>query len=237
MSVALTFDTEHPDGPNCPPDATERILTILVREGVPASFFLQGRWASAYPDLARRIAGAGHLVGNHSDSHANLTRFSRAGLVEDVRAAEEAILRHTGVDPRPWFRCPYGTHSHHAELAPTLRGLGYHDAHWNITPEDWDSDLSAAELTARILDGVSGREDNAVVLLHSWPTVVPDALPGVIRSLRRAGARFTTVAALPRDASWLRSTCADPPLKQLYRRENHPSTVDGAMAVYIDRLA
>ncbi len=207
VDVALTFDTEHPDGPNCPPHGSERILAALAEAQVPASFFLQGRWASAYPDLARRIARDGHLIGNHSYAHANLTRLTPAGLAEDVCAAEEAIRQSTGVDPRPWFRCPYGTHSHSTELAPTSRSLGYHDAHWNVTPEDWDSDLSAAELTARVVEGVSGRDDAAVVLLHSWPGVVPDALPGIIRSLRGAGARFTTVAGLSRADSWLRSTC------------------------------
>jgi peptidoglycan/xylan/chitin deacetylase (PgdA/CDA1 family) len=202
-TVALTFDTEHPDGPDCPPDAAERILPALA--GVPATFFLQGRWAAAYPDLARRIARAGHLIGNHSDAHANLARFSAAGLAADVGAAEAAIRAATGADPRPWFRCPYGTHSHSDELARVLRRLGYHDAHWNVTPEDWTPGLSAAELTARVVGGVAARDGTAVVLLHSWPAAVPEALPGIVRALR--GARFATVADLPRDDSWLRSVC------------------------------
>jgi peptidoglycan-N-acetylglucosamine deacetylase len=207
-TVALTFDTEHPDGPNCPPDAAYRIVAALAGAGVRASFFLQGRWASAYPDLARRIAADGHLVGNHSHAHANLRGLTAAGLAEDIRAAEEAIRQAAGVDPRPWFRCPYGTHSHGPELAPTLRRLGYRDAHWNVTPEDWDARISAAELSARVVDGASACEGPAVVLLHSWPAVVPEALPGIIGSLRQAGARFTTLDALDRTgtgvSSWLR---------------------------------
>jgi peptidoglycan-N-acetylglucosamine deacetylase len=199
--VALTFDTEHPDGPNCPPDVAARIVAALAAADVPASFFLQGRWASAYPRLARRIADAGHLVGNHSHAHANLAGLTPAGLAEDIGAAQEAIARAAGVDPRPWFRCPYGTHSHGPALVPTLRRLGYHDAHWNVTPEDWDPDVSARELTARVVSSVGAGP--AVVLLHSWPAVVPDALPAIIRAL--AGARFVTLDALPRDASWLRS--------------------------------
>jgi peptidoglycan/xylan/chitin deacetylase (PgdA/CDA1 family) len=204
VDVALTFDTEHPDGPNCPPDAPRRIVDALAEAGVPATFFLQGRWASAYPDLARRIAEDGHLVGNHSHSHTNLTLLSPDGLAEDVRAAQDAIREATGVDPRPWFRCPYGTHSHGAGLALTLRRLGYRDAHWNVTPEDWDPDVSAAGLTARVLEGVDKHPDGAVVLLHSWPAVVPDALPGTVARLRDAGARFTTLAGMAPGDSWLR---------------------------------
>jgi peptidoglycan/xylan/chitin deacetylase (PgdA/CDA1 family) len=203
--VALTFDTEHPDGPDCPPDSPSRILDVLADADVRASFFLQGRWASAYPDLARRIAADGHLIGNHSHAHANLTELTPAGLAEEVCRAEEAIRWSTGVDPRPWFRCPYGTHSHGEALVPTLRRLGYRDAHWNVTPEDWDAGLSAAELTERIVDGVVARDGVAVVLLHSWPAVVPDALPDVVEALQRKGFRFATVAELPEDGSWLRA--------------------------------
>jgi peptidoglycan/xylan/chitin deacetylase (PgdA/CDA1 family) len=208
--VALTFDAEHPDGPQCPPGVAERIVSVLESNDVRASFFLQGRWATAYPDLARTIANDGHVVGNHSHSHANLTNLSPAGLVADIRAAEQAIASSAGVDPHPWFRCPHGTHSHSPQLAPILRELKYHDAHWNITVEDWEPDASAAEISARVIDGIDGRRDGAVVLLHSWPAVVPDALVRIIDHVGEHDGGFVTLAEMPRttprESSWLRST-------------------------------
>ena len=95
--VALTFDAEHPDRPHRI-GGTERVLDILDAERIPATFFIQGRWAEAYPPLARSIAERGHLIGNHSFYHARMPLLSPSGLSSDVRAAERAIIAVTGVE-------------------------------------------------------------------------------------------------------------------------------------------
>ena len=105
--VALTFDAEHPDRPTRD-GVAESILAALERTDVRATFFIQGRWAEAYPETARLIPGGGHLVGNHSNFHARMPLFSEAGLASDVRESETTIRDVTTVDPRPWFRCPFG---------------------------------------------------------------------------------------------------------------------------------
>src|SRR5438045_7647297 len=97
--VALTFDTEHWSHPSSP-DVQGRILDVLAQTGVRATFFVQGRWATAYPHVARRIAADGHLVGNHSHHHAPMSLLTDAGIERDLRRAEEAISEHAGVDPR-----------------------------------------------------------------------------------------------------------------------------------------
>jgi peptidoglycan/xylan/chitin deacetylase (PgdA/CDA1 family) len=106
--VALTFDAEHPDRPAAGEGGTQRILDELERAQVRATFFVQARWAMANPSLVRRIADDGHLIGNHSTYHARMTLLSDDGLLEDVRAAGDTISEIAGVDPRPWFRCPFG---------------------------------------------------------------------------------------------------------------------------------
>jgi len=90
--VALTFDAEHPDRPTAP-GVAEVILTILERASVRATFFVQGRWAEAYPDTARRIGRAGHLVGNHSHYHARMPLFSPAGFATGKGNAYVTSLR------------------------------------------------------------------------------------------------------------------------------------------------
>ena len=85
LRVALTFDAEHPSRPHCPPDATERLLATLAAREVRATFFVQGRWATAYPAVARRIATDGHLVGNHSHYHARLSTLTADGVVADLK--------------------------------------------------------------------------------------------------------------------------------------------------------
>ena len=80
--VALTFDAEHPDRPHRP-GVTEGLLDVLADRGVRSTWFLQGRWVESVPELARRVAADGHLVGNHSFYHARMPLLSDDGLTTD----------------------------------------------------------------------------------------------------------------------------------------------------------
>ena len=190
LRVALTFDAEHPDRSHCPPGTQDRVLEILSDAGVRSTFFLQGRWVSAYPESARRIAGAGHLVGNHSDHHAHVTEFSDEGLRADVSAAEESIREIAATDPRPWFRCPFGDGHDDPRVLDVLGGLGYRNVHWDVEAFDWEEGLDADAVTRNVVDGVS---EHAIVLFHTWPETTPPALVRVVDRLRDAGAALVTV--------------------------------------------
>ena len=78
--VALTVDAEHPDRPHNLVGREDALLEQLGELDVRATFFIQGRWAEAFPDQARRIADAGHLIGNHSHYHARMHLLTPAGL-------------------------------------------------------------------------------------------------------------------------------------------------------------
>lgn len=192
--VAFTFDVEHPDRPTIP-GVTQRLLEILDREGVRATMFIQGRWAEAYPDVAAAISRAGHLVGSHSFYHARMPLFSRAGFGTDVRNAE-AVLRETcGVNPAPWFRCPFGTGQDDPALLAQLAELGYRNVGWDVDGHDWDVG-DVAELEERVVRETLAHGDGAVVLMHGWPARTAEALPAIVAQLRDAGARFVAVDAL-----------------------------------------
>lgn len=193
LRVALTFDAEHPDRAHCPPGSQERVLEILAEAGVRSTFFLQGRWVSAYPETARRVVRDGHVVGNHSDHHAHVTEFSDDGLRADVSAAEDVIRETTGVDARPWFRCPFGDGHDDPRVLGLLGGLGYRNVHWDVEAFDWDGDLTADDVSRTVVDGVSAHGDGAIVLLHTWPAATPSALLGILERLRGDGAAFVTV--------------------------------------------
>ena len=193
--VALTFDAEHPDRPT-EHGVAESILTILEEAGVRASFFVQGRWAMAYPQTARRIPAAGHLVGNHSHYHAQMPLFSRSGFAADVRDAEEAIRDVLGVDPRPWFRCPFGDGHDDPAIVAALTDLGYRTVGWDVVPYDWER--PAGEVEAGVVDGATRVGDGAVVLLHTWPAATEAALPAIIARLASDGATFVGLDALER---------------------------------------
>jgi len=198
MRVALTFDAEHPDRPSCPPGNVERILDTLRDREVRATFFVQGRWAQAYPEAARRIADDGHLIGHHSHYHARLPLLLDDGVRSDIADGAAAITEHTGADPRPWFRCPFGAGHDDPRVIELLERAGYRNVHWHVELSDWEPWRTGDAIAT---DGVAGavhHGDGAVVLLHTWPGGTGDALGSLIGGLRAHGSTFVTIDKLER---------------------------------------
>ena len=202
--VALTFDAEQPDRPN-EPGVTERLLETLARLEVDATFFIQGRWAEAYPTVARTIADRGHLVGNHSHYHARMPLLTGEGLATDIADAASAIEGATGHDPRPWFRCPFGAGTDDPRVRAAIAAAGYRHVGWHVDPEDWDPTRPGNVIEADVVAAAMARGDGTVILLHAWTNGMTDALPGIIARLCDAGARFVRIDALdeiPSQPNW-----------------------------------
>jgi peptidoglycan/xylan/chitin deacetylase (PgdA/CDA1 family) len=203
LRVALTFDVEHPDRPTRE-RTTEAIVDALAAAEVRATMFLQGRWVRAYPSTARLIAESGHLVGNHSHFHARMPMLTGRALSSDVLSAARVIRDTTGADPRPWFRCPFGALDRDTRVLGALARLGYRNVGWHVDSRDWAS-RAGRTVTARVVEGVLGHGDGAVVLMHGWPWATAAALPGIMASLGDQGAEFVTVdrlEQLPQRAGW-----------------------------------
>jgi len=192
MRVALTFDAEHPDRRHRP-GISEAIIDLLAERRVRSTWFLQGRWVEAHPDTARRVATDGHVVGNHSFYHARLPVLTSAGIRTDVRAAEAVIRDVVGVDPRPWFRCPFGAGSKDPRVLGVLAGLGYRDIGQDVSLEDWEPGRTGTAIATDALELIPRAGDPAVVLFHSWPPGTLDALPQLIDGLRESGATFVGI--------------------------------------------
>jgi peptidoglycan/xylan/chitin deacetylase (PgdA/CDA1 family) len=193
--VALTFDAEHPDRPATDGNA-DRLLDELDRLAVRSTFFLQGRWVEGYPATARRVVAAGHLVGSHSHYHIRMPLLSADGLTTDVADAELAILEHAGIDPKPWFRCPFGSGSDDADLVGRLATLGYREVGWNVSGDDWEPANSPADVADAVVAATIERGDGAVILHHTWPDQTLAAMPAIVRRLRDAGASFVALDGL-----------------------------------------
>ncbi len=157
--VALTFD----DGPN--PDATPRLLDVLARHRVLATFFLIGENVRREPALTRRIAREGHVIGNHTMTHRWLPCLSHADIRTELRDCAHALEDTLGA-PATLFRPPHGARTP-AVLAAS-RALGMTTVNWNVIVSDWRPQTPAA-LATRIADGIAkqhGRGFAANVVLH-----------------------------------------------------------------------
>lgn len=142
--IALTYD----DGPN--DIVTERLLEVLARHQTRASFFLIGRYVQQRPAIARDLAAAGHLIGNHTMTHPWLAWQSPARIREELTRCNAAIEDSLGIPVR-YFRAPHG-----ARRPAVLRighELGLTPVQWNILPGDWKP-LSPREIANRTLRGI-----------------------------------------------------------------------------------
>ena len=156
--IALTYD----DGPN--DVVTERLLEVLARHRTRATFFLIGRYVRQRPRIARAIAEAGHLVGNHSMTHPWLA-WQPAGRIREELAGCNAAIEEAIGAPVRYFRAPHG-----ARRPVVLRiaaELGLVPVQWNILPKDWKP-IGADEIVARVVRGVkrnqhSNRGSNVVL--------------------------------------------------------------------------
>jgi peptidoglycan/xylan/chitin deacetylase (PgdA/CDA1 family) len=196
LRVALTFDAEHPDRPWCPPGNAEHLLDVLGAEQIRATFFVQGRWAEAYPATARRIADEGHLVGFHSHYHARMPLLLGGGFASDLADGTEAVLGTTGVDPHPWFRCPFGAGADDPRVLAELETAGYRNVGWHVELEDWEAWRTGAAIATDAIEGVRAHGDGVVVLLHTWPGATGEGIQAMVDGLRGLGASFVTVDEL-----------------------------------------
>jgi peptidoglycan/xylan/chitin deacetylase (PgdA/CDA1 family) len=201
VRVALTFDAEHPDRPVDRTDVEEEVLTLLRTENVRATFFIQGRWAQAFPETARRIAEDGHLIGSHSHFHARMPLLTDEGLRADVVQATRAIRDATGVDPKPWFRCPWGHGARDSRVRMALQAQRYEHVGWDVVAEDWEPDRTGDRVATDAVEGVRAHGEGAVVLLHLWTASSLEGLPVILSALREAGDSLVTVDVLGRDLS------------------------------------
>lgn len=191
--IALTFDAGSIDA------GADKILATLSKEGVLATFFLTGRFARAYPKTSRRIANV-HLIGNHTQTHPDMTKLTNAAIRSELAKARRAIIEVTGKDPKPYFRFPYGEVN--ARTIRVVNGECYVPFRWTTDTLGWQGTSggrSVASVTKRVLDGA---KPGGIVLMHvgtnpdDGSTLDADALPGIIKGLRAKGYSFVSLDAI-----------------------------------------
>jgi peptidoglycan/xylan/chitin deacetylase (PgdA/CDA1 family) len=182
-TVALTFD----DGPS--PQDTPRILAILRRLHVRATFFVIGYLVDWFPEVVARERAAGMAIGNHTYNHPEVPPFNqlpRRLLEDEIELGAQSLAR-VGITPR-LLRPPAGSTS--AAVVRAAKAAWERVVLWSVDPTDWRSDLTAAEIKRRVLSAV---RPGSIVLLHDGGgnrSATIAALPGIIKGIRHRHLRL-----------------------------------------------
>ena len=184
----LTFDAGYENG------CTEQILDTLKAHRVSAAFFLVGNYIERNADLVRRMVEEGHLVGNHTLHHYDMSRIGNTqAFRKELQGLEDLFRETTGQELPKYYRPPQGIYSE--ENLTMAKELGYRTVFWSLAYVDWknddqpDPDASLSKLLRRTHNG-------AVVLLHSTSRTNAKILDALLTGWEKAGYRFGTLPEL-----------------------------------------
>lgn len=184
--IALTFD----DGPH--PSKTDKILDLLQKYNVHATFFVIGQNVASYPKVVLREIEEGHEVGNHTYSHKSLAKCKKDVVEKEIISTEEILIEKTGYVPRV-FRPPEGAYT--CDIIDVADRMNYNIILWTIDTRDW-----AKTPTEKIVETVESKVKNgSIILFHDFTVSgahTLDALEILIPKLLDRGYEFVTVSEL-----------------------------------------
>ncbi|WP_214326976.1 polysaccharide deacetylase family protein [Nonomuraea sediminis] len=180
--LALTFD----DGPG---PYTSKLLDILKKRDVKATFFLEGQHVVTYADVARREHSEGHAIGNHSYTHPHLPTLSDAKIIEELMTTQDAIEKAIGIRPK-LYRPPYGDTDKRVLGLAGQQGLA--EILWSRSSQDWKT----RDATKIIREVMRDAKRNGVILMHDVYPETIEAMPYILRMLHRRGFHLVTLPAL-----------------------------------------
>jgi peptidoglycan-N-acetylglucosamine deacetylase len=193
--VALTFDA-------CPtshvPGFSPEIVDRLRAEGIPATFFVSGRWAEAHPQELEQLAAVPFFeIALHGYRHRHLHEGSLEAAVSEIEDGRQALLR-LGHTPQPLFRPPYGDHP--ALLGEAARRAGVTPVLWDVAPGDPDPHETVRALERDVLARVRG---GSIIILHvnGRGVATAAALPAILAGIRARALQFVTASALVRQCA------------------------------------
>lgn len=183
--VALSFDAAWGA------DDTDSLLATLDKYDVKATFFLVGDWVRKYPDEVKRIAAAGHDIGNHSNKHPHMNSMSKEQIKEDIMAAHESTKELLGID-MTLFRPPFGEYNN--TVLETLKECGYYVIQWDVDSLDW-KEYGRDNLIDTVVNH-KNLGNGSIVLMHNNAKYTKDALESIIIGLKDQGYDLVPISEL-----------------------------------------
>ena len=172
----------------------DQILDTLKAHNVKACFFLVGNYFEQNPDLVRRMADEGHLVGNHTEHHYDMSRIAdEATFTKELQLVEQRYEQITGRKMEKYYRPPQGVYSE--ENLKMAQKLGYRTVFWSLAYVDWyqDQQPTADEAYDKLLGRI---HPGAIVLLHSTSSTNAAILDTLLTKWEEMGYRFGTLQEL-----------------------------------------
>ena len=178
----LTFDAGYENG------CTAQILDTLKAHNAKAAFFVVGNYLETAPELVQRMADEGHLVGNHTWHHYDMSRIAdEVTFTDELTRVEEKYRELTGQAMKKYYRPPQGVYSE--DNLRMAQALGYRTVFWSLAYVDWlqDDQPTAEEAFSKLLPRT---HPGAIVLLHSTSATNAAILDDLLTRWEEAGYRF-----------------------------------------------
>ena len=182
-TISISFDAAWGN------EDTEKLIEILDKYNVKATFFVVGEWVDKYPESVKALSDAGHEIMNHSNTHPHMPKLSDDNIRKEVEECNEKIEKVTGIKPI-LFRAPYGDYNNN--LVSCIKNCGMYCIQWNVDSLDW-KDISANEICDRVISKVS---PGSIVLFHNAAKNTPEALPKVLDKLQGDGYKIIPISQL-----------------------------------------
>ena len=186
--IYLTFDCGYENG------YTPAILDALEKHNVKAAFFVVGNYLETSPDLVKRMVEEGHIVGNHTYHHPDMSQISDpASFQEEITSLEKKYQEITGLEMQKFYRPPQGKYSE--SNLKMAQELGYQTVFWSLAYVDWyvDQQPTQEEAYAKLLPRI---HPGAVVLLHSTSKTNAEILDDLLTKWEQEGYTFGTLNEL-----------------------------------------
>ncbi len=192
-NIYLTFDVGYENG------YTAKILDILKEEEVPAAFFVVGNFAEENPELVKRMTDEGHIVGNHTMHHPDMSAIAdEASFAKEMNELEAVYEKATGEKMQKFYRPPQGKYSE--ENLRMANDMGYTTVFWSLAYVDWlQDDQPSREEALNLLN--ERIHPGAIVLLHSTSKTNSQILSELIQGWKAKGYKFCSLSELGTDGT------------------------------------
>ncbi|RDY25273.1 polysaccharide deacetylase [Romboutsia weinsteinii] len=181
--VALTFDVAWGT------DNMKTIMEVLEKHNIKSTFFLVGSWVDDNKEIVKQLSESGHEIGNHSNTHANMTALSDEDITNEIELTSEKISNITGNQTK-LYRPPFGEID--SKSMDICESLGYQVIKWDVDSLDW-KEIGPNHVIDRVVKGV---QPGSIVLFHANVSYVSEYLDNIITRLKKDGYEIVPVSEL-----------------------------------------